>query len=104
MRDKRVIKAITMITQIGISMMVPIFLCIFIGYELDRKFHTNAWFLIWLVLGIITSFRNVYYLTKSFYAKDKAREDEEMNYFQNLRQNNGDYKTSTIRGTSKRVK
>ena len=88
MRDKRVLKAITMITQISISMMVPIFLCVFIGYQLDKKFQTSYWVLIFMILGFLASIRNVYYLTKSFYEKDKAREDAEMNYFANLRQNN----------------
>lgn len=90
MRDKRVFKSFTMVTQISLSMMVPIFLCIFLGYTLDQKFNTNYWFLIFMGLGFITSFRNVYYLTKAFYAKDKEKEDAEMNYFANLRQNNGE--------------
>lgn len=88
MRDNRILKAITMISQISISMMVPIFLCVFIGYQLDKKFQTGYWVLIFMILGFLTSIRNVYYLTKSFYEKDKAREDAEMNYFANLRQNN----------------
>ena len=91
MKDKRVFKALTMISQVSISMMVPIFLCIFIGYQLDQKFQTSFWFLIFMALGFFTSIRNVYVLTKSFYAKDKAREDAEMNYFANLRQNNEEH-------------
>lgn len=93
MKDKHVFKAITMVTQVSISMMAPIFLCVFIGYQLDKKFSTGYWFLIFMVLGFLSSIRNVYYLTKSFYAKDKAREDAQMNYFENLRQNNQEYKT-----------
>ena len=85
---RRLFRAIGMVTQIGISMMVPVFLCIYVGYKLDEHFHTTHWFLICMIIGFITSFRNVYYLTKDFYAKDKAREDEQMNYFENLRQNN----------------
>ena len=29
--------------------------------------------------------RNVYYITKSFYAKDKKREDDELAYVENLK-------------------
>ena len=87
MRDKRVFRSFTMVTQISISMMVPIFLCIFIGYKLDEKFESSYWFLIFMLLGFITAFRNVYHLTKGFYAKEKAKEDAKMNYFANLRQN-----------------
>lgn len=85
MKDKRVFKAITMITQISISMMVPVFLCIFIGYQIDQKFSTNYWFLIFMALGFLASIRNVYYLTKSFYSKDKEREDAQMKYFEDLK-------------------
>lgn len=92
MKDKKIFKAITMVTQVSISMMVPIFLCVFIGYQLDERFGTSYWFLIFMALGFLTSIRNVYYLTKAFYAKDKAREDAEMNYFENLRQNNEEHK------------
>lgn len=93
MKEKRkIFKAIAMISQIGISMMTPIFLCTFIGYQMDKSFSTSYWFLILMVLGFITAFRNVYYLTKSFYVHDKLREDKEMNYFQNLRQNNQESK------------
>ena len=93
MKERRkIFKAIAMLSQIGISMMTPIFLCIFIGYQIDKRFGTSVWFLIFMVLGFITSFRNVYYLTKSFYATDKLKEDEEMNYFKNLRQNNQECK------------
>lgn len=101
MKDKRVLRAITMVTQVSISMMVPIFLCIFIGYQLDQKFQTSYWFLIFMVLGFLTSFRNVYYLTKSFYEKDKAREDAQMNYFANLRQNNEEQAKRKIHSNDK---
>lgn len=85
MKDKRIFKAITMISQVSISMMVPIFLCIYIGYQLDKKFSTNHWFLIFMVLGILASVRNVYYLTKGFYAKQKEQEDAELRYFEDLK-------------------
>lgn len=96
MREKRVFRAITMITQVSISMMVPIFLCVYFGIWLDQKFHTSFWFLIFMVLGFLSAIRNVYYLTKSFYEKDKKREDEEMNYFSNLRKNREDKKRENI--------
>ena len=102
MKDKRVLKAITMVTQVSISMIVPIFLCIFVGYQLDKRFQTSYWFLIFMVLGFLTSFRNVYYLTKSFYEKDKAREDAQMNYFANLRQNNQEQTMRKIHSKDKK--
>ena len=85
MKNKHIFKAITMVSQISISMMVPIFLCIFIGHQLDKRFETGYWFLIFMILGFLASIRNVYYLTKGFYAKDKEREDAEMKYFEDLK-------------------
>lgn len=73
-----VVKGILMVSQIGISMLVPIFLCVFVGKKMDDWLGTNYITLIGIVLGIMAAFRNIYIMTKSFYAKDKAREDEEL--------------------------
>ena len=35
MNDKKVLRSLVMITQIGISMMVPLFLCAGIGYWIN---------------------------------------------------------------------
>lgn len=85
-KNNDVIKGILMITQIGLTMMVPIFLCVFIGYQLDRHFQTGFWLIIFLILGVMAAFRNVYVLTKGFYAKDKSKEDAELQYFESLKQ------------------
>ncbi|BBF44737.1 ATP synthase protein I [Lachnospiraceae bacterium KM106-2] len=83
--DKTVIKALCMISQIGITMLVPILLCGWIGRYLDRHFNSGYFFIIFIILGILAAFRNVYVLTRQFYAKDKAKEDEELNYIANLK-------------------
>ena len=82
---KDVSKGIAMISQIGFTMITPIALCSFIGYQLDKKLSTDYWFIIFLILGFLTAFRNVYHITRQFYAKDKAREDEELEYLASLR-------------------
>lgn len=74
-----------MITQIGISMIVPIFLGAFIGYQLDRLFGTGFLFLVFLLLGILAAFRNIYKLTKPFYAEDLKREEKEQAYWDSLK-------------------
>ena len=76
--DQKVIKGILMITQIGISMLVPIFLCVFIGMKLDNWFHTNFITIVGIFLGIVVAFRNIYFMTKHFWAKDKAKEDAQL--------------------------
>ena len=85
MRNSKVIKALMLVTQLGISMMVPIFLCVLVGGFIDKKAGTGFFLPMFLVLGIAAAFRNVYYLLKPFYAKDKAREDAELAYIERLK-------------------
>lgn len=85
MRNSKVIKALMLITQLGISMMVPIFLCVFAGGWIDKKLQSGWAFPVFLILGIAAAFRNVYYLLKPFYAKDKEREDAELAYIERLK-------------------
>ncbi|MCR5517300.1 MAG: AtpZ/AtpI family protein [Lachnospiraceae bacterium] len=66
-RDKKEIrqlaKMLSLITQIGISMMTPIFLCIFVGYKIDEHFNTS-FTIIFLILGFLAGIRNCYILLK----------------------------------------
>lgn len=82
--NKKVMKSFVMITQVGLSMLTPIFLCVFLGVYVDKILHTSYWFIILLLLGILAAFRNVYYLTKQFYQKDLEKEQREQEYFKNL--------------------
>lgn len=85
-QSRKVLQCFTMILQIGISMMVPIFLCAGIGWWLDRQFHTQVWFLIMLFIGIGAAFRNVYILTRSIYSEDMREEHERLKYIQDLKE------------------
>lgn len=74
--DKHIFKSLALINQIGISMLVPIFLSVYIGNKLDKWLLTNYLTIVFLFLGIFAAFRNVYYLTKSFYTKEKMRDSK----------------------------
>ena len=64
MKYKReVFRTLSIVTQLGIHIMVPVFLCLFIGIWIDKKFGT-ATVLIFLVLGILAGGRNAYILAK----------------------------------------
>lgn len=67
---KSVFKTLSLITQLGISMIVPIFLCVYVGSYLDNRFHWHT-FIPLMVLGILAGFRNCYILLKD------ANRDEE---------------------------
>lgn len=63
---------IVLISQVSISMLVPIFLCVALGVWLDNKFGT--WFTVpLLVLGIAAGARNAYVLLSSVIKREEAR-------------------------------
>ena len=84
-KNSKVVRCFMMVSQIGLSMMVPIFLCLFFGVKLNEWTGSVYCVPVFLFLGIGAAFRNVYYLTKNFYAKDKKKEDEELAYIENLK-------------------
>ncbi len=68
---KDIAKALGLITQIGISMFIPIFICLFIGGFLDRRLGTSPWIMIvFIILGVAAGFRSVYMMTLGYF-KDK---------------------------------
>lgn len=84
-KKSKIVQSFMMISQVSISMLVPVFLCLFAGIWLNNQFSTVYFVPVFLFLGIGAAFRNVYYLTKSFYAKDKKKEDNELAYIENLK-------------------
>ena len=73
-------KYIAMISQLGISAIVPIGLMILVGKALDYYFHTgNVGIIICLILGVLAGLRNLYVipLRISQQAQKKAQEKKE---------------------------
>ena len=91
MKDRKVLRSLMMLTQVGITMLVPVFLCARLGYLLMRKFDNEIWFLLMLILGVGAAFRNLFLLTKSFYAKDLEREAKERDYIEGLKKYSGEH-------------
>jgi len=87
--NSQILKALFMITQIGISMLVPVFLCAFLGLWLNKIFSVDYLFIILVILGVLAAFRSVYQLTRQFYQKDLDREIEEQRYFDELKKRDG---------------
>ncbi len=65
--NRNVYQALVMITQFGINMLVPIFICTFIGMFLDRKAGTSFWIVIFFFIGALAGFTNVFRLAKRIY-------------------------------------
>ena len=64
---KSVYQSLTMITQFGINMVVPIALCSFVGYYLDRRFGTSYLVIVLFFVGATAGFRNIYIFAKKIF-------------------------------------
>lgn len=77
---RKVYRSLAMITQFGINMLVPIFLCSFLGIFLDRKFGTQFCMIVLFFVGALAGGRNVYRMAKTIYEekseKDKGEEKD----------------------------
>lgn len=72
---KTVYQSLAMITQFGITMLVPIFLCSFLGWYLDQWLQTSWLFVALFFIGALAGFRNIFILSKKiFETKDDSRE------------------------------
>ena len=69
--NKTVYQSLSLIMQFGINMLVPIFICTFLGIFLDKMLHTNFIVIILFFLGAIAGFRNIFIMAKSIYDKEK---------------------------------
>ena len=69
MRDKHGIgQAIVMITQLSINMLVPVFMCLFMG---------TGWLtLVFLILGIMASIRSMFITLKPLLKGEREKKDE----------------------------
>lgn len=70
-----VYKSLALITQFGINMIVPIFLCMFIGIILDRKLGTRFIVIVMFFLGAAAGARNVYVFAKGIYDNPKDKKN-----------------------------
>lgn len=71
---RNVYRSLVLITQFGISMLVPIFLCSFLGIFLDRKFGTQFLMILLFFIGAAAGFKNVWRMAKTIY-EEKSEKD-----------------------------
>lgn len=74
--DKEVYRSLTLITQFGINMLVPIFLCTFLGIFIDNKLGTRFIVILMFFLGAAAGARNVYIFAKNMYDKPKQKTEK----------------------------
>ncbi len=64
---------VALVTQLGISMLVCIFIGVFIGWFLSERLHIIILFPVMLILGILAGMRSCYGLIKRFADWDDHR-------------------------------
>ena len=68
---------IVLISQVALSVMVPLFVCVALGVWLDGKF--NTWFTIPLmILGMLAGARNAYVLVMSIIKREEAKRQKQL--------------------------
>lgn len=76
MKYKRsVYHTFALISQLGISMVIPILLCVWLGQYLENKFNIPV-FIPLLILGVLAGCRNVYILVKHANEDPEDEKDE----------------------------
>lgn len=65
--NRNVYHALTMISQFGINMLVPIFLCSFAGMAIDKKCGTSYWMVFFFFVGALAGFTNVFRFARRIY-------------------------------------
>ncbi|NCO53018.1 MAG: AtpZ/AtpI family protein [Deltaproteobacteria bacterium] len=62
--NKQLFKSLSFLSSVGISMVAATFIGLAMGYYLDRWLETGPWLtLVFLLLGIVSGFRNIFILT-----------------------------------------
>ncbi len=72
--DKSVFQSLSMITQFGINMLVPIGLMSYLGLYLDRRFGTSYLVILLFFVGAVAGGRNIYRMAKGVYGQKSSRE------------------------------
>ena len=74
--NKSVYTTFALISQLGISIIVPIFLCTFIGVKLDEKYGWATTIPL-ISTGVLAGVRNAYALVKQATSAIEAEKDDE---------------------------
>lgn len=73
---KSVFQSLAMVTQLGLCVLTPVFLCIFIGYQIDSHFGTKI-LVPMLILGVLAGGRSAWQMAKATLEQEK-KEDEKI--------------------------
>lgn len=69
-KKKSGLENLVLITQLGLNLITTVFLCLFIGLWIDKRFGTNT-VLAFLILGIVSGSFHAYKMAKRTIDKEK---------------------------------
>ncbi len=73
---KKFLKSLGVLSSIGVSVVLAILIGVLIGLKLDEWFGTKPWFFfIFLFIGIVAGFRNIFIIVSREIRKDPTGED-----------------------------
>ena len=73
-QDKSVYRALVLVMQFGINMLVPIGIMSWLGILLDRRFDTSFFMMLFFFIGAIAGFQNIWRMAKSVYEEKPGEE------------------------------
>ena len=75
--DKSVYRSLTLITQFGINMIVPIFMCTALGVYIGKKLSIKWIVIPFFMAGALAGFRNIFMMAKRIYSdkEDNVKKD-----------------------------
>ena len=77
MRQKKSgLSNLVLITQLGINVLTPVFLCVLAGVWVDKRFGTST-VLIFLILGVLAGGLSAYRTAKNTIDMEKKEQDKE---------------------------
>ena len=75
-KERKALRMIVLVTQIGICMMVPIFFCVFLGQLFSNRLGQPLVFPLILLIGIMAGFRSSYQVICRFTGLSFGRKEE----------------------------
>ena len=72
--DKSVFMSLALISQFGITMIVPMAMMFAVGFVVDRFLGTSYWTVLLFFAGALAGFRNVFVLAREVYGEKKDGE------------------------------
>lgn len=87
-KNNLVFQSLTMVTQFGINMLVPIFGCTLFGAWIGDMIHIDWLAIPFFTVGALAGMRNVYIFAHRIYASESDSQKTDYNRVYNKEENN----------------